>query len=228
MDRAFLQIRLTILRNGNTIRIMTTIGSKISAITLENINSDDFNVTLANVSDENVGLVYATVALAAAVFTFTFMAAAYLITKRRSKGSVVCMVSICALAAIAVVAMIANETSRTADAKAERSEVISKLVTETLEPSLKAENVSGVRLVPEGSSGRDIPELRLSAQTGEPQFMIASSNNNFVAMNLEAWAYDLSEGETPKVEVLYQDGKIETLEAGFTSDGEFALSSSNQ
>lgn len=192
---------------------------------------EQFNEILASPSDENVGLVYVTVALAAAVFTFTFMAAAYLITKRRSKGSsvaVVSMVSICVLAAIAVVAMIANETSRTADAKAERSEVISKLVTETLEPSLKAENVSGVRLVPEGSSGRDIPELRLSAQTGEPQFMIASSNNNFVEMNLEAWAYDLSEGETPKVEVLYQDGKIETLEAGFTSDGEFALSSSNQ
>lgn len=186
-----------------------------------------FNETLANVSEASYLPIVIACAVAVLLMAATFYVVVFLINSRsESKRALVTpllLVVIGVLGSGAAVSVIGSENSKHEAADASRSERISQLVIDTLDPTFEDEKVASIRLLPVSSNGAYSPELRLSAETEEPQIVFASSGTNFEEMNLEAWAYDLSEGERPTVAILYQDGKIKTVEAGFTSTGEFAL-----
>lgn len=189
-----------------------------------------FNESLESFGESSFTLVVLAGLVLAVAMSVTIVALLFLREKPSAKKSRMTGLSLAivgALVSAASLFVFATELNENAIIRAERPAAVRQLVVDTLKPTFEDENVAALKLLPVGSTGgQEIPELRLSADTGEPEFVLSSLTVDFHNMNLSAWANDLSEGEKPTVQVLYQDGKIETLDAEFTSDGEFALSSS--
>lgn len=190
-----------------------------------------FNETFESLGDGGFDLPILAILGASAALTVTFLAVSILVqSKGLAKKAFVAALAVAIIGAASSVGGIYATVTGASDNISERGErpaAVRQLVVETLKPTFEDENVAALKVLPVGTTGsQDIPELRISASTGEPEFVFSGTASNFHDLNMSAWANDLSEGDKPTVQVLYQDGKIETLEAGFNSDGDFTLSSS--
>lgn len=169
---------------------------------------------------------FVTFAIMAAMLALVLINSSELMFSERSAGSstkLVLVVSVSSIAFVVAAVIFNTEQSKINDAKAERAAVISKLVVDTVDPIFDRNEIASLKLVSDLSSDENA-ELKISAQNKQ-QLVLESTDSESGNRKLYDWARDLYHEKQPSVEVFYQDGKIETLEAGFTSDGEFELSS---
>lgn len=185
-----------------------------------------FNEIFENLSSWSVVPAFVTFAIMAAMLALVLINSSELMFSERSAGSstkLVLVVSVSSIAFVVAAVIFNTEQSKINDAKAERAAVISKLVVDTVDPIFDRNEIASLKLVSDLSSDENA-ELKISAQNKQ-QLVLESTDSESGNRKLYDWARDLYHEKQPSVEVFYQDGKIETLEAGFTSDGEFELSS---
>lgn len=185
-----------------------------------------FNETFENLSSWSVVPAFVTFAIMAAMLALVLINSSELMFSERSAGSstkLVLVVSVSSIAFVVAAVIFNTEQSKINDAKAEQAAVISKLVVDTVDPIFDRNEIASLKLVSDLSSDENA-ELKISAQNKQ-QLVLESTDSESGNRKLYDWARDLYHEKQPSVEVFYQDGKIETLEAGFTSDGEFELSS---
>lgn len=188
-----------------------------------------FNETFESLGDGKFDLPILTILVVAAALTTVVLGVWFLVEEKSLPKKKILMglgtVLVGAIVATGSVYVGGQQLLENSDTRSERPAAVRQLVAETLKPTFEDENVSAVKVLPVGSTGSyDIPEIRVSATSGEPEFVFSANASNFHDLNMSAWANDLSEGDKPTVQVFYQDGKIETFEAGFNSDGDFVLS----